>query len=369
MRKLKAAIWGAGFIAGAHAQAIAAAGVELAAVVSADSGRTKAFAEKYGAARFGTDPAILFSGDIDAVHVCSPPHLHGEMVNALLEKNIAVLCEKPLALHKEDAALLAAKAAERKTLNAVNFNLRYHEALQAAKALAAGPGFGPVKLVHGNYLQEFHALPAPYGWRYDSAVAGKMRAVTEIGSHWFDIAQEVSGLSITAVQAVFGSHNPVRYVKNGVMVSSPAPGAGELTVASEDSALVTMELSGGALASVVLCETSHGRINHLSLEVSGQDKSLWWNSEDIGRLHSASKGSGVNTQIFAFGDNGFAGSFRGLSAAFYAALQDKLRAPGETSLEAPGQSLPDFAAAARVAAVCGAVYESAVNGGVWVEVS
>jgi predicted dehydrogenase len=129
-------------------------------------------------------------------------------------------------------------------------------------------------------------------------------------------------------------------------------------VNSEDSALIMMRLTGGALASVVLCETSHGRSNHLSLEVTGQHESLWWNSEDIGKLHSARKGAGINTQVFAFGDNGFFGSFRALISAFYAVLR------GDTE---QANMLPTFAEAAHIAAICDAVYESTQAGGIWID--
>jgi predicted dehydrogenase len=411
---------------------LAGAGVELAAVVDTDGRRAEAFARRYGALRHGTDPDLLFSGGLDAVHVCTPPNLHFGMVSRLIDAGIPVLCEKPLCLTGAQAYELAVKARRAHVPNAVNFNLRYHQALVRAREMVSDGAFGPVRLVHGSYLQEFHAFPAPYGWRYDEALAGKMRAVTEIGTHWFDIAQQVSGHTIQSVSAVFGRHDPVRLLGgdgmmkggpdlsgNGVQVGKGArlgdggtadpivdslgdgsdtargldamvsgessPAWRKVRVDSEDSALITMRMDGGALASVVLCETSHGRSNRLSLEVTGRDQSLWWDSEDIGKLHGARKGTGVNTQLFAFGNNGFADSFRALVAAFYEALaagagkpepgkpsgataKDGAVGDSEPVMAHTGHTLPDFMQAARIAAICDAVYESALADGAWVEV-
>ena len=356
---MKAGIWGTGGIAALHAQALRLAGAQLGAVVDADAAAASRFGQRWQAEKAGDDPALLWTADIDTVHICTPPGLHAQMAREALAHGKHVLCEKPLAVSAKAADELAALAAREGLLCAVNFNLRYHQATRRAVQRVRADAFGPVRLVHGNYLQEFHAFPAPYGWRYNEEIAGPMRAVTEIGSHWVDIAQQVSGLAVQRVCARFGCHQPVRYLENGMMVAEAGPGRQEVAVRSEDSALVLFELEGGVLASCVLCEVAHGRANHLALEVVGQNESLWWNSEDIGKLHSGAKGQGVSTQLFAFGDNGFGDSFRLLIEGFYAALA------GDGAAKA---LLPDFAAGAQIVRVCDAIYRSATANGAWTDV-
>lgn len=358
---MKAGIWGAGGIAASHAEALASAGVTLSAVVDRSEGAACAFQDRWGAQYGGTDAAQLLAPDIDAVHICTPPNLHYEMAKLLLEHGKHVLCEKPLCLEAEQAFSLAELARRHNRVCAVNLNVRYHAACQRARALVGEAEYGPVTLVHGSYLQEFHALPAPYGWRYDENLAGPMRAVTEIGTHWMDLAQYISGLKIKRVSALFGRHSPVRYLEeeSGLMYAESAQGRTRVEVASEDSAAITVQFENGALGSLVLSEVAPGRSNRLSIEVTGRGKNLWWNSEAIGALHVGQKGQGYNTEVFAFGDNGFNGSFRGLVSGFYAAVKGNKEEMGR---------LPSFADGAAVAAICAAVYESAMRDCAWVEV-
>ena len=252
MNQHQAAIWGAGGIAQTHAMALRAVGIPIRTVVSHSEAGARAFAEQWGIPEWSTDPAALLDASVGSVHVCTPPGLHYEMVKFLLEHDRHVLCEKPLCLDPEQAGELAHLAREKGLACAVNLNVRFHPACQEAKARVADPAFGPVFLVHGAYLQEFHALPAPDGWRYDEAVGGTMRAVTEIGTHWLDLAEYLTGERITSVQALFGCFQPQRMLKDGMMEPPEAAEGVPVTVRSEDSALLHFRMAGGAIGSAVL---------------------------------------------------------------------------------------------------------------------
>lgn len=360
MNQHQTAIWGAGGIAQTHAMALRTVGVPVRTVVSHSEAGARAFAQQWGIPQWSTDPAALLDESIGSVHVCTPPGLHYEMVRFLLEHGRHVLCEKPLCLDPDEAGELARLAREKGLACAVNLNVRFHPACQEAKARVADPAFGPVFLVHGAYLQEFHALPAPYGWRYDEAVGGTMRAVTEIGTHWLDLAEYLTGERITAVQALFGCFQPERLLKDGMM---EPPGAAEgvpVTVRSEDSALLHFRMAGGAIGSAVLSEVSHGRTNRLTLEITGQNRSVWWDSEASTALHGASKGSGVRTALYPFGFNGFTDTFITLAGRYYAAL-------GWTTPAERGD-FPTFEDGAHLAHLCRAVERSARENGVWADV-
>ena len=291
MNQHQAAIWGAGGIAQTHAMALRAVGIPIRTVVSHSEAGARAFAEQWGIPEWSTDPAALLDASVGSVHVCTPPGLHYEMVKFLLEHDRHVLCEKPLCLDPEQAGELAHLAREKGLACAVNLNVRFHPACQEAKARVADPAFGPVFLVHGAYLQEFHALPAPDGWRYDEAVGGTMRAVTEIGTHWLDLAEYLTGERITSVQALFGCFQPQRMLKDGMMEPPEAAEGVPVTVRSEDSALLHFRMASGAIGSAVLSEVSHGRTNRLSLEITGKNRSLWWDSEASTALHQGQRGA------------------------------------------------------------------------------
>lgn len=356
---MKAAIWGAGNIAATHAEALKACGIKIHAVVDADKNKAEAFARQWDIPEFGTEPEVLYPEAVTAVHVCTPPALHYEMVKSLLEHGKHVLCEKPLCFEVSQAQELAETAKASGLCCAVNFNIRFHMACQKAKRIAAAPEFGPIRLIHGSYLQEYHTFPTPWGWRYNEALAGKMRAVTEIGSHWMDMAQFISGKKITAVSAVFGKFNPQRYLENGMMYSDAGDGRQMVKVESEDAALINLRFEDGALGSVVLSEVSQGRVNRLSLEVTGAGQNLWWNSEDNNLLHTAVKGGGVNSEIFAFG-NGFMDTFRSLISSYY---EDIKRIDVRQQSE-----YPDFEQGSVLVRLCDAVLKSAEQDGLWISV-
>ena len=135
-----------------------------------------------------------------------------------------------------------------------------------------------------------------------------------------------------------------------------APGRKEIQVRSEDSALLQFRLENGGIGSVVLSEVSAGRMNRLSLEITGEKQNLWWNSEENQLLYSAQKGTGVHQEVFGFG-NGFSDTFLELIKRFYAQNN------ADTLLEHP--DYPTFAEGAAVVRLCDAIYESALSGAVW----
>ena len=254
---MRAAILGAGFAGRSHVAALRAAGVEIAAVITTREETARAFAAEWDIPRHGTDLALALALEVDVVHICTPPTTHGPLIRRLLAAGKHVVCEKPLSLDTAEAAELARLAAKSGTLCAVCFNSRFHLACRKARQLMAEGTFGRPLLIHGSYLQEFHALPAPKDWRYNEAVAGRMRAVTEIGSHWLDLAQYISGLQARAVSASFGRFWPRRSLREGIMYPQDQPGE-PMEVVSEDAAAVTLRFEGGALGNVLLSEVSPG---------------------------------------------------------------------------------------------------------------
>lgn len=358
---MKTGIWGAGNIAYTHAEALLASGIPIGAVVDVSEEKARAFAEEFGIENWGTDPAVLLTDEITTVHVCTPPNLHYDMVMLLLDHKKNVLCEKPLCFDNGQARELAERAKKSGVVCAINFNVRFHMACQKARQLVSSEEFGRVNVIHGSYLQEFNAFPAPIDWRYNSVLAGRMRAVTEIGTHWLDISQYISGRRVTALSASFGRFYPNRYVEDRTMY--PDSGDGRRTetmeVLSEDAAAVNLRFDNGAIGTMLLSEVSQGRINRITLEVTGEKKNLWWNSEDNNILHTAVKGNGVNTEIFGFG-NGFMDTFRSLVNSFY---DDVKR-----GCVSENPVYPTFEEGRDIVALCNAMLESADSDGRWVTV-
>lgn len=358
---ISAAICGAGNIAKSHATVLREMGIPIRLIVDINEERAKAFAEQYGIENYSTKEEDIYQSEASCVHVCTPANLHFDMVKKLLEKGYHVFCEKPLCFNDEEAKTLYRLAKENNRLHAVGFNVRFHKAVLEARKLVATPEFGPVKLIHGSYLQEYHVFPAPYDWRYNEKLAGRMRAVTEIGSHWTDLAQFITGKRIKAVSALFSNFVPTRDLQEGMMYAPGSkPGSESVTINSEDAALIHLQFEDGAVGSVVLSESSAGRINHLSMEIAGQNQNVWWNSEENNSLNVGSKNQGVNTWVFPFG-GGFRDTLRGLFAAFYADI--KRGYADENPI------YPTLYDGMRNVLICNAIYESATDSGKWVSIN
>ncbi len=105
---------------------------------------------------------------------------------------------------------------------------------------------------------------------------------------------------------------------------------------------------------------SHGRYNHISLEVTGEKQSIWWNSEHNNLLHFASSGGTVQSSTFAFG-GGFSDTFCESVAAIYSDIRN-----GKISQQAEYATFKD---GIRNTVICNAIYDSAHNDSAWMEVN
>lgn len=358
---MKIAIIGNGFIANTHAQELTGMGRKISVVVGNESHaeNARAFQQRWNIDEVSFNFNRVLEDDISVVHVCTPPTIHYEMVKKLVLAGKHVICEKPFCLEAGQARELYEMAKERKLVTAVNFNVRYHDACQQIRQRVSSGELGRILMIHGGYEQEFHALPAEYSWRYLPTLAGKMRATTEIGSHWIDLARFLSGLEIIAVSATYGKFQPDRYEKGGLMYADFIEGSTPVNVDSDDAVLATLRLSNGALASLFLSEITHGRNNYVNIELTGTDSTLRWNSESPYKVESAKKFAGTLTRTNAFG-----GGFPNTFSAFFREVYKDMDA-GVPSYDA---SYPSFYDGYLNAAVCEAIYTSANNHSIWTEV-
>lgn len=351
----RAAIIGGGNAACLQASALKACGVEIVAVVTGKKDTAEVFADKWEIPKWGTDPELALEDSIDSVHICTPPVFHGSYIKAALEAGKDVLCEKPLCFSSDEAHELADIVERSGNICAVDFNVRYQKAVQRARELIRGGAFGRPLMIHGCYLQEFHILPAPYHWRYDPELAGNMRAVTEIGSHWIDAVQYISGEKISEVSANFADFFPDRIIHDGIMekavTDSEADNGTLIHVESEDAACLMFRFENGAIGNLTLSEISHGRANRLELEITCENGSLWWNEDDYDVLYTAVRGEGIKTERFDCG-NGFQDTFIYLMKDFF----DK-------------KNYPTVRESAQIVDVCNAAAMSAANNSAWTEVA
>lgn len=264
----RVAIVGAGFMGRVHARAVRVAGGRLVGVASSSSQRAAQARLELGAERAFPDVAALLADpEIDVVHVCTPNHLHAPIALDALAADKHVVCEKPLATDAATTARMLAAAGGR--VATVPFVYRFHPLVREARARVRDGAIGTVHLAHGSYLQDWLLRPGDDNWRVDPDLGGPSRAFGDIGSHWCDLLEFVTGDRIARVSAVAATVNPER---------------GERSVSTEDVVTVQFVTAAGVLGTCVISQVSAGRKNRLYLEVSGADGSLGFDQEDPERL-------------------------------------------------------------------------------------
>ena len=139
---------------------------------------------------------MLADERVDVVHVTTPNHLHHGQVRDALAAGKHVVCEKPLATTSAESAELLDLAQRSGLVHCTNFNLRFYPMNHQARALVASGALGAVWNVHGGYLQDWLLYPTDWNWRLEPEKGGALRAVADIGSHWMDLAQWVTGRRI-----------------------------------------------------------------------------------------------------------------------------------------------------------------------------
>ncbi|WP_432990240.1 Gfo/Idh/MocA family protein [Dactylosporangium sp. CA-233914] len=261
---IRAGILGTGFMGRVHGQAILAAGARVVGVVGRthDSG-TEAALRYPHATGFATVDALLDAG-VDVVHVCLPNALHHEASRTLIAAGVAVVCEKPLATSLQDAADLTDAAADAGIVTGVPFVYRYYPVVREIRRRLRRDG-SRLWLLHGSYLQDWLASRHATNWRVEPSAGGRSRAFGDIGIHWCDLMEYVTGHRITRLSARLGN-------------AFDREGGPEQNL-TEDGGLITFETDAGAIGSLVISQVSAGRRNRLWFSFDGPEVSYSFNQE------------------------------------------------------------------------------------------
>jgi len=354
MQAVRVGVIGLGFIGRAHVDALRRLpGVQVTAVAGSSVERARVEAEALGIANaYGEWRQLISDAAVDVVHNCTPNNLHFAINRAAVEAGKACFSEKPLTVRSAEAAELVDLAQARGVPVAVNFNHRGFPQVQQARALVAAGQVGEVHAVRGSYLQDWLLFDTDWSWRLDPSAGGVSRAVADIGSHWMDLAQHVSGARIVEVMADLSTVLPVRYKPLGTVQTFEAAGHARpkgtpVQVRSEDFASILLRFDTGARGAFVVSQMSAGRKNRLELAIDGGRGALEWNSEDSERLWLGSRGGpsqlaqrdpgasrvpGTST-LPAGHAEGWADALRTAIASFYEMVRGGGRAPWVSSWE------------------------------------
>ncbi len=290
MKSLHAAIAGAGFMGAAHVEALRRLGIEVTGILGVDLQEGERVGGKLGLPRvYATFDDICVDPLVDVVHLCTPNYLHHPMAKAALLAGKHVICEKPLANSALEAEELVALAQSQGRIGAVNYNLRYYPLCQEARARIQAGQIGDVRLVHGEYCQDWLFSPNDWNWRLIPELGGSLRVVADIGTHWLDMVTWLSGLEVVAVMADFATFIPIRHkprteVETFASKLSQSGDYDEVHVSTEDYAGLLVKFNNGARGIATLSQINAGRKNHFFWELNGSRASIWWDQENPNEL-------------------------------------------------------------------------------------
>lgn len=380
---LRVAMIGNGFMGAAHSQGWRVAPrffdlpqqPQMTVMVGRDPAKNAHLAQKWGWEEASEDfEQVIARDDIDIVDIVTPGNLHCDMAIAALAAGKHVMCEKPLANSVAEAQKMAdaaASAAKKGVFAMVGFTYRRVPAATFARDLVARGAVGTVRQVRAQYLQDWLAdASAPLTWRMDKSKAGS-GALGDIGAHAIDLAQFITGTSVTDVSGIletFVKERPVLAEGHGLSGSAGSE-TGPVTV--DDFAAFTGRFDSGAVGVFEATRFAMGRKNALRVEVSGDKGAILFDLEDMNALQyydatAPSTEQGFRRIFVTEADHPYMeawwppGHMLGYEHGFSHQVKDFVEAVvGGT------QPTPSFADGLQVQQVLDAVERSAADGSAW----
>jgi predicted dehydrogenase len=319
--------------------------VEVAAIAASGPVKARQFADEVGVDRSSGDYRELLSDPaIDAVHICTPNALHFPMAKAAMEAGKHVLCEKPLALTAAQAQKLVRIARERNLVNCTCHNLRYYPQVQNMRRLHEAGELGEIHTVQGTYSQDWLLYDTDYNWRTERRLNGSSRAFADIGTHWCDMVEHITGLRITSLCADLNTiHRTRRKPKGSVETFAgntlPPADYHEIPIDTEDFGAVLLRLGDKVRGAMTVSQIATGRKNRLFVEIYGTKGSFAWDGEKpdelwIGRRSSLSslavkdptlmsEKARIYADLPAGLSEGYDDTFKQLFRGFYRTIADR----------------------------------------------
>lgn len=204
---------------------------------------------------------------VEAVAIVTPNHVHADAAIAFLERGVHVICDKPLTSTMADAERLAAAARTSDALFVLTHNYTGYPVIRQARRMVANGELGELRVINVEYAQDWLTGPAEgkqAEWRIDPARSGAGGAIGDIGTHAYNLACFVSGLTLDRLAA-----------------DLEAFGAGREL---DDNAHVMLRWRGGAKGLLWCSQVAPGNENALRLRIYGDKGGLEWSQEEPNAL-------------------------------------------------------------------------------------
>ena len=249
----------------------------------------------------------------------------------------------------KEAQELVSLAAQAKRRNATFHNLRFYPMVQHMRRMREDGDLGDILVVQGTYSQDWLLYDTDWNWRIDSKANGPSRCLADIGSHWCDMAEHVTGQRITSLCADLQTFHKTRKRPKGPIETFAGKTLKpedyvEVPIDTEDFGAVVFRMGDRARGSFTASQVSAGRKNRLSIEIYGTKAGVAWDQERpdelwIGQRNSSNQiivkdPSLLKDRARSYADlpgghsEGYDDTFKQVFRRFYASIGD-LSAPPE----------------------------------------
>jgi predicted dehydrogenase len=375
---------GAGFVGPHHIDAVRRLGhVDVVAIAGSSDASAKKKADSLGVPRaYGSYEALLGDKDVQVIHNATPNYLHYAVNSAAIARGKHVVSDKPLAMTAAEARRLLDEARRAGIVHAVTFNYRGNPLVQQARHMVARGDIGKPHFLVGYYLQDWLIKDTDYSWRLEPDKGGASSALGDIGSHWCDLAQHVSGLRITHVLGDITTVIPKRKKPRGSREAFQAGGNEDVDLVDikvEDLASVLVRFDNGAKGSFSVGQVCAGHKNDLVLELCGPKGSMRWRQEHQNELWLGYRDKAneilqkdpslIDEEVRSYAhlpgghQESWADAFTNVMRDIYGFIAD-----GKRPDDAHPPAFATFEDGYRANCIIETILESAKQGGVWKEV-
>lgn len=366
MKTIRTVVIGLGFIGMVHVEQLRRIPyVDVVAVTDSMGAEEKAAALGISAS-FSEYKEMMDTVKPDCIHICTPNFMHFEIAMAAFERGINVICEKPMAMDAREARIMVEAAKRSGCIGALNFHNRFYPVPYHMRHMVEKGELGDVFAVQGGYLQDWLQFKTDFSWKLLASKCGKTRVTADLGSHWMDLSEYISGQKITEVFAEFKNIYPTR-------INMTNDGPEEVPIDTEDFSYALFRYENGAVGNAQFSGVFSGKKNQTLLQIAGTKASLEWDSEKINDLLIGHRNepNGILTKDPLLVDKSTSaiinypgGHAEGFSEAFkqnFTAIYNAIRGNGDRNLFAT------FEDGLHVMKLCDALYESAQTGK-WVKI-
>lgn len=276
---------GAGYIGPIHLGALARlGGVRVKTVIDVNGELAKKAAAAYNVPNSGTDHReVINDPEIDVIHNCTPNKYHYQITKEALEGGKQVLSEKPLAMDLKEAEDLVELAEKKRAITGIDFCYRYYPVVQEMAVRVRRGDAGAVRMVSGSYFQDWLSRETDWTWRLLRSESGDSNITADLGSHWFDLIQFVTGLKVREVIGDLATLIPVRKRPTRQVLAFEKVEeveSKEVKVELEDYSSILFRLSGGAPGSFTTSQVCAGRKSDTEFQIYGSECSYAWNHKE-----------------------------------------------------------------------------------------